>query len=97
MRCTLPVCSIFLRIGLMCGAGDAQKLVIFCTCVLTRKMLVQLVNFENVTAPCAHGSARLGPCQILSLPNEPNKIESIYLLHQRAYAPRITGPLGPTN
>jgi hypothetical protein len=31
----------------MCGAGDARKLVIFCTCFLTQEMLVQLVNFEK--------------------------------------------------
>jgi hypothetical protein len=36
---------------LVCGAGDARKLVIFCTCVLRREMLVQLVNFEKFHSP----------------------------------------------
>jgi hypothetical protein len=26
------IAQVFLRIGLMCGAGDARKIVIFCTC-----------------------------------------------------------------
>jgi hypothetical protein len=43
--------SIFLIILIMCGAGDNVKLVIFCTCFLTREMLVQLVNFEKWHIP----------------------------------------------
>jgi hypothetical protein len=43
--------AFFLRIGLMCGAGDAVKLVIFCKCILTQEMLVQLVNFGKCHSP----------------------------------------------
>ena len=50
---------------LMCGAGDERKCTKTCHFLyvfLTREMLVQLVNFEKVTAPYTRGSARLGPC-----------------------------------
>jgi hypothetical protein len=57
--------SIFLIILIMCGAGDNVKLVIFCTCFLTREMLVQLVNFENGTSLYKRGSARMGLCLLL--------------------------------
>jgi hypothetical protein len=46
----MPVQSISL-IVLMCGAGDVAKLVHFCTCVLTREMLVYLVNLEKCHSP----------------------------------------------
>jgi hypothetical protein len=32
MQCTMPVPNVFLRIRPMCRAGDARKLVIFCSC-----------------------------------------------------------------
>jgi hypothetical protein len=48
---------VFLRIGLMCGAGDARKLVIFVHVLDTRDVSPTSQLLKNVTAPYACGSA----------------------------------------
>jgi hypothetical protein len=59
---TMPVCSVFFKNWSHVWSGRCTKTSNFLYMFLTREMLVQIVNFEKVTAPHARGSARLGPC-----------------------------------
>jgi hypothetical protein len=73
----MPVGSIFVRIGLMCGAGDARNLVIFVpNCQLFRTKVQLLIqsslprarapnnnNNKIVAHPTNHGNAHFVPIQ----------------------------------
>jgi hypothetical protein len=74
----MPVCSVFLRIVIMCGAGDARKIVSFVPTGQLFRTKVQLFiqnslplarapnnNNKNkiVAHPTNHGNAYFGPTQ----------------------------------
>jgi hypothetical protein len=51
MRCTLPVCSVFLKNWSHVWSGRCTQTSHFLYVFLTREMLVQLVNFEKCQSP----------------------------------------------